>query len=116
MLFFFRSNFFSVKTHYNYKIEFNVVVSAGRFDEDGSFIGQYGTLQRQIREQQQQLQQREQQVQHQQRQQPQFWRENSNTSHHQRMENNCNGQRISGAMPPHHAYFPSKSAAGGTYV
>ena len=106
-----------MKTHYNYKIEFNVVVSAGRFDEDGSFIGQYGTLQRQIREQQQQLQQREQQVQHQQRQQPQFWRENSNTNHHhQRMENNCNGQRISGAMPPHHAYFPSKSAAGGTYV
>jgi len=96
------------KKNYNYP--------AGRFDEDGSFIGQYGTLQRQIREQQQQLQQREQQVQHQQRQQPQFWRENSNTSHHQRMENNCNGQRISGAMPPHHAYFPSKSAAGGTYV
>ena len=107
MLFFFRSIFFSVKTHYNYKIEFNVVVSAGRFDEDGSFIGQYGTLQRQIREQQQQLQQREQQLQQQrqQPQQPQFWRENSNS------------QRISsGAMPPHHAYFPSKSAAGGTYV
>jgi len=83
---------------------------AGRFDEDGSFIGQYGTLQRQIREQQQQLQQREQQLQQQvqqrqQPQQPQFWRENSNS------------QRISsGAMPPHHAYFPSKSAAGGTYV
>lgn len=81
---------------------------AGRFDEDGSFIGQYGTLQRQIREQQQQLQQREQQLQQQQvqhqQQQPQFWRENSNS------------QRISGVMPPHHAYFPSKSAAGGTYV
>ena len=92
------------------------MISAGRFDEDGSFIGQYGTLQRQIREQQQQLQQREQQVQHQQRQQPpQFWRENSNTSN-TRLENNSNGQRISGAMPPHHAYFPSKSAAGGTYV
>ena len=89
------------------------MISAGRFDEDGSFIGQYGTLQRQIREQQQQLQQREQQVQHQQRQQPQFWRENSNSN--TRLENS-NGQRISGAMPPHHAYFPSKSAAGGTYV
>ena len=62
-----------------------ILILAGRFDEDGSFIGQYGTLQRQQRLQQQQQQQQ------QQRPRP-------------------NG------MPPHHAYFPSKSAAGGTYV
>ena len=35
--------------------------TAGRFDEDGSFIGQYGTLQRRQQEQllQQQMQQQE---------------------------------------------------------
>lgn len=38
------------------------IISAGRFDEDGSFIGQYGTLQRRQQEQllQQQMQQHEQ--------------------------------------------------------
>ena len=37
------------------------IFTAGRFDEDGSFIGQYGTLQRRQQEQllQQQMQQQE---------------------------------------------------------
>ena len=38
-----------------------ILISAGRFDEDGSFIGQYGTLQRKQQEHllQQQMQQQE---------------------------------------------------------
>ena len=40
---------------------FPLFFQAGRFDEDGSFIGQYGTLQRRQQEQllQQQMQQQE---------------------------------------------------------
>lgn len=46
-----------------YKLTFfYYTISAGRFDEDGSFIGQYGTLQRRQHEEkllQQQMQQQE---------------------------------------------------------
>ena len=45
----------------NFFISFLSKKTAGRFDEDGSFIGQYGTLQRRQQEQllQQQMQQQE---------------------------------------------------------
>jgi hypothetical protein len=45
-----------------YKLKKKKYISAGRFDEDGSFIGQYGTLQRRQHEEkllQQQMQQQE---------------------------------------------------------
>ena len=44
-----------------YQMTWFSIFTAGRFDEDGSFIGQYGTLQRRQQEQllQQQMQQQE---------------------------------------------------------
>ena len=52
---------FSIRSIFTEFFHFFSVETAGRFDEDGSFIGQYGTLQRRQQEQllQQQMQQQE---------------------------------------------------------
>jgi len=67
------------------------------FDEDGSFIGQYGTLERNKMQQQKQIM-------------------SSNGFHNSNGHFQSNGNIPNSSNPNNHHHVYSKSAAGGTYV